>query len=615
MAEAPIRAAVFSRRALMLGGAQVLLMGALVGRVYQLQITQSDDFRVQAEDNRINLRLLAPPRGRILDRFGVPLAVNEQTYRVVVVREQAGDVAATLAKLSRVMVLSEAEKTSALAESARRRPFVPVTVRENLTWDEVAAIEVNAPDLPGIAIEVGQSRHYLLGGSTAHILGYVGAVAQGEQTGDPLLELPGFDVGKSGFEKQHDALLRGSAGSSHVEVNALGRVIRELSRQEGNPGEDLRVTLDAGLQQFVQQRLASELSGSAVVMDVRDGGVLAMGSTPTFDPSAFSRGLTGDEWRELVSDPLKPLSDKAIQGQYAPGSTFKMMVALAAMANGLSPDHRVHCSGSVSLGQARFHCWKKEGHGSLDMHGGLMHSCDVYFYDVARRAGIDAIAAMSRRFGLGSPVEIDLPGERPGLIPDRAWKLAVMGEPWQPGETLVAGIGQGFILATPLQLAVMTARIANGGRAVTPHLLYGTSDNVLKSEAPDLGIDPKHMAVVLAGMNAVSNEPGGTAFRVRIEQPGMEMAGKTGTAQVRRITLSERNAGVKKNEDLPWERRDHALFLGFAPVHDPAYAVAVVIEHGGGGSRIAGPIARDIMIETQARDPSRRSGRPSLAAL
>jgi penicillin-binding protein 2 len=615
MAETPIRAAVFTRRALMLGGAQGLLMSALVGRIYQLQITQSDDFRVQAEDNRINLRLLPPPRGRILDRFGVPLAVNEQTYRVVVVKEQAGDVAATLVKLAKVMVLSEAEKTSALADSRRKRPFVPVTVRENLTWDQVAAVEVNAPDLPGIAIEVGQSRHYLLGGSTAHILGYVGAVAEGEQTGDPLLELPGFDVGKSGFEKQHDALLRGSAGSSQVEVNALGRVIRELSRQEGKPGEDLRVTLDSGLQQFVQQRLASEMSGSAVVLDVRDGGVLAIGSTPTFDPSAFSRGLSTDQWRELVSDPLKPLSDKAIQGQYAPGSTFKMMVTLAALAGGVSPEHRVFCPGFTTLGQARFHCWKKEGHGSLDMHGGLKNSCDVYFYDVARRAGIDAIAAMARRFGLGAPVDIDLPGERPGLIPDRAWKLATMGEPWQPGETLVAGIGQGFILTTPLQLAVMTARIANGGRAVKPHLLHGTADKVLEGEAPDLGIDPEHLAVAFDGMNAVTNEPGGTAYRVRIEQPGMEMAGKTGTAQVRRITLSERAAGVKKNEDMPWEQRDHALFLGFAPVHDPAYAVAVVIEHGGGGSKIAGPIAHDILLETQLRDPSRRSGRPSLAAL
>jgi len=597
----------------MFAGVQGALMSALIGRMYYLQVLQSDTYRLQAEENRINLRLLAPPRGRIYDRFGVPLALNEQTYRVVVVSEQAGDVAATLAKLDAIISLSDEEIAAALRDAERKRAFVPITVRENLDWEQVAAIEVNAPHLPGVAIEVGQTRRYLLGGSTAHVLGYVGAVSEAEQTGDPLLELPGFATGKNGFEKQHDLSLRGAAGSSEVEVNALGRVRKALTRREGRPGKDLQATIDAGLQQFVQQRLASELAGAAVVLDVRDGAVLALGATPTFDPGAFSRGLGVEEWRALVTDPLRPLNNKAIAGQYAPGSTFKMMVTLAALEAGIKPDHRVFCPGFVYLGNAKFHCWKEEGHGSLDMMNGIKQSCDVYFYDLARRVGIDAMAAMARRFGLGRAVGIDLPGESAGLMPDREWKLGATGEPWQPGENLVAGIGQGFVLTTPLQLAVMSARIANGGRAVVPYMLYDEGAPV--PAPPPVGVAAAHLAFAFEGMNRVTNDPRGTGYRVRIERPGMEMAGKTGTAQVRRITAAERLAGVKKNEEMPWRERDHALFIGFAPVASPTYAVAVVIEHGGGGSKVAGPIARDILLEAQVRDPARAGPRPQLAAL
>jgi penicillin-binding protein 2 len=595
------RAQVFSRRALILGGGQALVLSVLAGRMYQLQIIEGETYRLQAEDNRINLQLLAPPRGRILDRFGVMLATNERTYRVILIRERAGDVDKVLARVAGLIRMSEVQMAAVLKDVKRKRGFVPVTLRDNLDWDEVAAIELNTPDLAGVSIEVGQTRRYILGGSTAHILGYVGAVSEAELTGDPLLELPGFTVGKTGFEKEHDSALRGGAGSSQVEVNAVGRVIRELSRDEGRPGNDLQATIDAGLQQMVQQRLAADLSGSAVVLDVRDGAVLALGSTPTFDPAAFARGLSAEEWRALSDDPLRPLGNKAIAGQYAPGSTFKMMVALAALKAGIEPSHTVFCSGVTTMGSARFHCWKKEGHGSLDMLGGIKNSCDVYFYDLARRVGIDAMAEMARRFGLGAAAGIDLPNEATGLMPDSQWKLSHLGESWQGGENLIAGIGQGFILTTPLQLAVMTARLANGGRAVRPHLLLGG-----EAPAAAMNVPPEHLALVTEGMNRVTNEAGGTAYRARIVEPGMEMAGKTGTAQVRRISAAERRAGVSKNEDLPWNRRDHALFVGFAPVSAPVYAVAVVVEHGGGGSRIAGPIAHDILLEAQLRNAASR---------
>jgi penicillin-binding protein 2 len=604
------RARLFTRRAALVAGGQALLLGALVGRMYYLQVVESEQYTLQAEENRVSLRLIAPLRGRILDRFGTPLAVNVQTYRVIVTPEQTDDLKGTLKDLSRLIPLSDNEIAAVLRESQRRRAFMPLPVRENLSWEQVAQIEVNSPDLPGVSIEVGQTRYYPLGGATAHILGYVAQVSESEQTGDPLLELPGFTVGKLGVEKQYDLELRGRAGARQVEVNAVGRVVRELARDEGETGQDLTVTLDSGLQQFVEQRLASELSASAVVLDVHTGEVLALGSTPTFDPNAFNRSLSAAQWRSWMNDPLRPLANKAIAGQYAPGSTFKIVVALAALKAGLQQTHQVFCPGHLSLGTATFHCWKKEGHGTLNMIDGIKNSCDVYFYDVAHRVGIDAIAEMARKFGLGQAEGLDMPGEKNGLIPDRAWKLATTGEAWQQGETLVAGIGQGFVLATPLQLAVMVSRLANGGIAVVPHITRpagaaaAAADIANRRFAP-MGIPADMLKVVAEGMNRVTNDARGTAYRDRITQVGMEMAGKTGTSQVRRITMSERLVGVKKNEQLPWPQRDHALFVGFAPVSAPRYAVAIVVEHGGAGSAIAGPIARDILLETQTRDPSR----------
>jgi penicillin-binding protein 2 len=453
----------------------------------------------------------------------------------------------------------------------------------------------------------------------------VSSVNEREQTGDPLLELPGFRIGKQGAEKQYDLQLRGAAGTSHLEVNALGRVIRELRREEGKPGRDLVLTLDSALQNFTHERLKGERSASAVVLDVRNGDVLALASSPGYDPNIFNTGLTQKTWNSLVHNPLSPLTNKAIAGQYAPGSTFKMMVALAGLEAGISPETTTYCPGFMRLGKGRFHCWKRQGHGRVNMYEGIKYSCDVFFYDLARKIGIDRIAEMANRFGLGAPVEIDLPGERGGTIPTRAWKRANYGEAWQGGETLVSAIGQGFVLATPLQLAVMVARIANGGYAVKPRMTRppapsaepaaaapepgtgagGEGDGVTAaSEFPSLDISEAHMRVIHKAMDLVTNSRRGTAYRARIKEEGWEMAGKTGTSQVRRITMAERAAGITKNEDLPWRRRDHALFVSFAPVDRPRYACAVVVEHGGGGSKVAAPIARDILIETQRLDPA-----------
>ncbi len=616
--EEQLRSSAFTRRALLLAGGKSLLLGALAARMYYLQVVESDKYRLLSDDNRINLRLLEPPRGRILDRFGLPLAVNEHNYRVLLVPEQVNDVDDTLARLGQIIELSESDLERVRRQVGRRRGFVPITVRENLTWTQVSQVEVNAPDLPGLSIDVGQTRSYPYSAMMSHIVGYVGAVSERELTGESLLELPGFRIGKTGVEHRHEEDLRGKAGNRHLEVNAVGRVMKELERQEGEPGKDVVLTVDADLQTFAHQRMVGERSAAAVVMDVHGGEILALVSVPSFDPMPFNVGLSSAQWQALINDHETPLSNKAISGTYAPGSTFKMVTALAALEEGIGGGHSVFCPGHMVLGNHRFHCWKRYGHGKMDMRQAIEQSCDVYFYDLAKRLGIDKMADMARRLGLGEPAGIDLPGERAGVMPTRAWKLANLGEPWQGGESLIAAIGQGFVLTTPLQLAAMTARIVNGGKAVVPHLTWGLADGQgidrrLVPQAPDIGIDPAHLKIMQDAMDGVVNGKRGTARGSKIGVAGMEMGGKTGTSQVRRISKAERDAGVVKNEDLPWRRRDHALFVGFAPVEAPRYACAVVVEHGGGGSKAAAPIAKDLLLEVQRRDPAASDPMPLVA--
>jgi penicillin-binding protein 2 len=617
------RQKLLTRRAALLAGGQVLMIGALAGRLYQLQVFEKDRFRVMADENRINLRLLVPPRGRILDRFGVSLADNRQNYRVVVVPEQTANIEATLDAIASLIEVPEIDRRRALRDAKRKHAFVPVVVRANLAWNEMARIEVAIPELPGVSIEQGLMRYYPAGPTTAHVLGYVAAVSDKELTGDPLLELPDFRIGKAGVEKSQDLALRGSAGTSQVEVNAYGRVVREIARAEGQPGQDLVISLDASLQDFVTKRCAAEQSVSCVVLDAVTGDVLSLVSSPSYDPMMFSTGLTQAMWQELTSDPRNPLSNKAIAGLYPPGSTFKPVVALAALEGGaISPETHITCPGYVELGDATFHCWKKGGHGTLNLRDAIKNSCDVYFYETSRRAGIDRIAAMARRFGFGRALGLDIPGERAGLVPDRDWKLATTGVAWQQGETLNAGIGQGSVLATPLQVATMVARLVTG-RAVVPHLMRpaGTlpagGDRRPPVFAP-LGITPHALSVVLDGMTAVVNEQGGTAYAARITDPAYAMGGKSGTSQVRHITQYERDHGLRKPDEIPWKERDHALFVGFGPVGAARYICAVVVEHGGesggGGSAVAAPMVRDVLLEAQKRDPARKVPQPDSVA-
>ncbi len=615
------RSRVFTRRVVLLAGGKTLLVSALAARMYYLQVMEADKYSTLAEENRINLRLLPPPRGPIVDRFGVPLAVNSQNFRAQVIAEHTRDLERTLGTFSRLVPLSSYDHQRVVKEIGRRRSFVAVTVRENLSWEEMALVQVNAPDLPGVTIDEGLTRQYPYGALASHLLGYVAAVSEEEMTGDdPLLELPDFRIGKAGIEKVYDLALRGKSGTSRVEVNAVGRMIRELRRDEGEPGHEVRLTLDMRLQAHATQRLGDN-SAAAVVIDVHTGEVLAMASTPAYDPNAFTRGLTNTEWRDLTSNPRAPLRNKAIAGQYAPGSTFKMVVALAALESGVvRPDQTVYCPGHMTLGNHRFHCWRRGGHGHMNVTTAIEQSCDVYFYEISRRVGVDRIAAMAQSMGLGHALGLELPGEATGLIPTKAWKSATLGQPWVQGETLVASIGQGYVLATPLQLAVMTARIANDGIAVTPTLCRQTDvdGRLVPRPAPQfehVGLSKASLALVKNAMWRVVNGDRGTARGSAIADEGWSMAGKTGTSQVRRISLRERETGVRKNEDLPWEFRDHALFVCYAPSDAPRYAVAVIVEHAGGGSRHAAPIARDIMLETLRLDPSRRRTEEEIAAI
>ncbi len=622
----------YTRRTLVVGAAQVALLGALGARLYHLQVVEQDRYQLLAEENRINLRLLAPPRGRVLDRFGVELASNRRNYRLLLVAEEAGDPAAVIDKVARLVRLEERQIERVLREVRRRRKFVPVEVASNLDWDDFARINVNTPDLPGIHMEVGETRDYPLGPVFAHVVGYVGAVSEKEIGGDPVLELPGFRIGKTGIERIYDVALRGRAGDSQVEVNAYGRVIRELSRTEGKRGDDQMLTIDAALQNYIVKRLEGE-SAAVAVLDVHGGDVVALVSNPSFDPNLFNVGISQRKWQEYSSSKYKPLVNKAIQGSYPPGSTYKMIVALAALEAGVvKPDTTVTCRGMMQLGKGKFHCWKKWGHGPVALHQALEESCDVYFYEMAKRLGPDRIAAMAMRFGLGERTGINLPGEREGIIPTKAWKEAVIGRPWLQGETLVVSIGQGYVEATPLQLAVMAARLANGGYAVVPRIvrprtaLESMSDDRPPPQPgsydgpppfPKIDVKAANLRLVQEGMWGVVNKQNGTANKSRLVEPdvpeGVEMAGKTGTSQVRRITMRERERGVRKNEEKPWEERHHALFVAYAPFDAPRYALAVVVEHGGGGSSAAAPVAKDIMTEVLRLDPLSPRPRGELA--
>ena len=589
-----------TRRALLLSGGMAAMFVALGARMRYLGIEQADQFRLLAEENRISIRLLPPIRGVIHDRHGKVLAENEQNYRVVMTREDAGDVEAVLNRLSHVIPLTRSDLDDALEALKKNSSFVPITVKDRLNWEEFSRVALNAPALPGVTPETGMSRIYPRDADFAHVLGYVGPVSEkdleGVENPDPVLQIPKFQIGKVGVERWLEDTLRGTAGTKRIEVNHIGRVMRELDRIEGQAGSDVHLTIDAGVQNFIQARLGEE-SASCIVMDVTNGDIIAAVSSPSFDPNLFVRGISNTDFRYLMDHDHRPLANKAVQGAYPPGSTFKMVTALAALEEGvITPETTVRCPGHFESGGRRFHCWRRGGHGAVDLERSLSESCDVYYYEVALKVGIDKIAEMGRRLGLGIRHDLPMSAITEGNMPDKAWKMERHQAEWRIGDTINASIGQGYVLSSPLQLAVMTARLASG-RAVKPRLVRAIDGREIPVEpAEPLGLSTSNLTAVLHGMDAVMNEAGGTARSSRIVADGLRMAGKTGTSQVRNISAAERASGVISNDQLPWNRRDHALFVGYAPYDNPRYAVSVVVEHGGGGSTAAAPIARDALL-------------------
>jgi len=605
------RQGVFTRRVFLMGGLTGIGLGALTGRLAQLQLIQNNTYRQMAEENQFNFRLTIPPRGLIVDRNNVALASNRPNFRVMVSRDSIKDVDKTLDSLATIIPLPP-EKRSAIIRQIKNSPrFTPVAIADDLTWEEFAAINVRAPEFPGVTAEMGEARVYPFGGAFAHVIGYVAKASERdlESTGserDALTLHPGFRIGKQGVEKALDLRLRGTAGGEKVEVDARGRVVRQDPRGDIAPvsGDEVQLSLDADIQNRALEVFGEE-SGAAVVMDCRTGDLLCMASAPSFDANRFVRGLSRPEYSALANYERRPLLDKVMTGTYPPGSTFKPMTAMALLEAGVDPDETVNCPGSWRFGGRTWRCWRPGGHGAQNMHNAIKNSCDCYFYQMSLRIGPDPIAQVSRAFGLGEIFDIGIPGQKKGIVPDRAWKKAYYKDPrqhvWYPGETPSYAIGQGYLNVNMLQLAVMTARLANGSKALHPRLIRSVGGVATPSgaEAPDLPFKKEHIEYVRAGMAAVANDTSGTAYRAsQLGLGPIMMAGKTGSAQVRSYDGVTRN-----NAAVQWKLRDHGLFIAFAPYDDPRYAISVLVEHGSGGAVAAAPRAREIMRVALLKDP------------
>ncbi|WP_375427711.1 penicillin-binding protein 2 [uncultured Sphingomonas sp.] len=594
----------FTRRAGLLGAIQGLFGVALAARMGWLAVAENERYNLLSESNRVDMTLMPPRRGWLVDRNGLPIANNRTDFRVDIIPDRFHEPDRVLPLLGRLLRIPGAEMARLRIDLERAAGFQPVQVAERLDWERFAAVSVRLPELPGVVPTRGFARHYPAGAAVAHLTGYVGAATaeQFRETRDQLFVTPGFKLGKDGLEKTLEPVLRGKAGAKRIEVTASGKLVQPLETKLDEPGRNVRLTIDAGLQEYAARRLGPH-SGSAVVMDCRTGELLAMVSMPAYDPNSFSDGISQLEWKMLSDDDHVPLMNKIAQGLYPPGSTVKPMNSLALLKAGVSPADRVSCSGALRVGGGVFHCHKRRGHGSVDMRQAVAQSCDIYFYEMARRIGYDAFAPVARSLGMGERFDLPFGTQRYGTVPDSAWKLRKYKDKWTVADTLNSSIGQGYVLSNPLQLCVMAARIASG-RVVQPTLLARRVDR----NPPVLDATPEHLAVVRDAMWAVVNG-GGTAGRARLKVPGVELAGKTGTAQVRRITMAERRSGVLGDTSLPFKLRDHSLFMGFAPAAEPRYAVAVVLEHSG-HIVTAAPMASDIVTYLYDRERALRSLEP-----
>lgn len=588
---------VFKRRSFILGCGKGILLTGLLGRLIHLQIINRDHYRTLSDKNRIQTRLIAPPRGQILDCDGKVLAINKNVYRCLMTLDQNIDIPNAIAILQSLLNLTD-DQALELQKQLLQQSKIASIVKENLTWEEMASLQLKLPDLPGLLIEKAQVRQYINPDILCHLIGYVAQASQKDLDDYNLEPIPGLRIGKSGIEKKFQILLHGEPGKQRVEVNAKRRIVRILDHTSPTLGKDLKLTINLNLQEKVAEILKQHRSAAAIVIDIGTGAIKAMVSHPGYDSNLFVTGIKSDEWKNLLTHEDRPLTNKNIAGQYSPGSSFKMIVALAALKEGIDPKNHVFCPGHYNLGNNRFHCWtwKTGGHGTVNLEDSIAQSCDVYFYHIALQLGALKIAEMAIKLGFGEITGIELLGEKKGLIPTPEWARFRKGFFKHKGQAINMSIGQGVILSTPIQLVRMIAMLVNGGKIIKPHLIKPEND------LPDQyieGIDPLWLELLHKGMEGCVNRPGGTAFGARPPSPETwSFGGKTGSTQVCRITMQQRQDGTYA--DLPYHLKDHAIFVGFAPLDQPKHAVSVIVEHGMSGGRVASPLSRDILMA--ARD-------------
>ena len=625
-----IKSKLINRRMFLLTAGKALVLVGILGRLITLQINESKKYKTLSDKNRFREWKLAPERGVIKDYFDNEIASNRQVYQIHLIPENANSVEAVFVRLKTILNISDKKIFYLKKKIAKQKPWEPVIISDNLNWSEFSRVNLFLNELQGIEPIVSVARTYN-DNSSAHILGYVSQVSAKDLKEKKYLKdmaVPGIAVGKTGLEKRLDKEIIGEVGFQRYEVNAFGKRIKQIQVDQGQSGKNFKTTLDLEIQQYVSE-LLKDKAASVCVMDIYNGDIISMVSSPTYDPNAFVHGVDKAYWNTLIKDEKKPLINKAISGLYPPGSTIKTLVALSALENKIiSPSNTFQCTGKIELFGEKFHCWKKKGHGIMNMKTAIKRSCDVYFYEVARKLGVDRLSETAKKFGLGRRVFNSFSEERSGVVPNTSWKKKYVGQNWYLGETLHSGIGQGYYQSTPIQLCLMTAQIANGGFEIKPRIIFDEKKNNLKEylkfkndnpnqplpeellvsnfDLKPLFKNQENIKIVQEAMYSSSNEPGGTSYRSRLENKDYTFAGKTGSSQIKRFTEEQREAEVKQ-ESLDYKDRDHALFVAFAPYNDPKYSISVVVEHGGSGSKAAAPIAKKVIKKVIERNALREN--------
>ena len=579
---------LFNRRTFILFLLKLSLFSAVGWRLYNIQILDSSKYKTMSKKNQIDLEIIFPVRGKIFDRNRVLIAKNEKVYDVYLIPENTKSINNTLNALSQFIDIDFAKRRKVIELSTQVKKFEKIKIFENISWSILEKIETNKYNLQGIFIAEDYLRVYPYKDNFSHLLGYISKPNQQELALPFISKMPNLDIGKEGLEKSFNPLLVGKAGQREIEVNSNGRIIREISKVDSIRGKEISISIDLRIQQYAINLLKSHRAGSINVINIKNGEILCMASTPTYDPNKIIQKPNKEYWESILANTLSPLTNRSIQGLYSPGSTFKMIVAIAALKHGIIDTETTHsCTGKIGFGNRLYHCWKTNGHGKMNVTDAIKQSCDVFFYEISKKLGIDKIAEVAKDFGLGQSYDISMPNQKTGIVPNKKWKKEKIGESWYAGETLISAIGQGFVLTNPFQLVVMTSIIASDGKMIEPTIIKGNRVNFKTNEKYF-----KEIKIIKKAMFKVVNENKGTAFKSRLED--IKFAGKTGTSQVRRISLSERESDDFREKEQEWKNRDHALFVGYIPYDDPKYSISVIIEHGGSGASTAAPIAKQI---------------------